>query len=92
MQLKQLALFLIQGSQPISESVGISADREILITLNVPVVLNLFSHDIASFTKNIDYVALTKRYIEIDQHLAWHFVYYVDCLLCHPPFLCNSND
>ena len=28
-----------------------------------------------------------KRYLKIDQHLAWYFVYYVECLSSPPPFL-----
>ena len=31
-----------------------------------------------------------KRYLKIDQHLTWYFVYYVECLSSPPPFLCSQ--
>ena len=31
-----------------------------------------------------------KRYFKIDQHLARYFVYNVECLSSHPPFLCSQ--
>ena len=31
-----------------------------------------------------------KRYIKIDQHLAWHFVYNVECLLSPTPYPCSQ--
>ena len=31
-----------------------------------------------------------KRYFKIDQHLARHFVYYVECLSSPSPFLSNQ--
>ena len=31
-----------------------------------------------------------KIYFKIDQHLARHFVYYVEYLSSHPPFLCSQ--
>ena len=31
-----------------------------------------------------------KRYFRIDQHLAWHFVHYVECLSSPTLFLCGQ--
>ena len=38
----------------------------------------------------VDVVVVDKRYFKIDQHLARHFVYNVNCLSSPPPFLCSQ--
>ena len=35
-------------------------------------------------------ICFVKRYSKIDQQLARYFVYFVECLLNPPPFLCSQ--
>ena len=39
---------------------------------------------------DLKFMSVKDMYFKIDQHLAWFFVYYVECLLSPPPFLCSQ--
>ena len=51
------------------------------------IAMYVFSEQNSTYSAS---VSVTKRYFKIDQHLAWHFVFYVECLSSLTPFICSQ--